>query len=121
AAETELQSADEIEMVEEHGAPVELAVAVGVFEDQDAVVTGKNVFELFGRGFGTVRASPHSVPLSLRGGEGARRAGQGLVILRWFAMADRVSETFGNPETSAMVDGEGNRLLHVRFACKQRG
>src|SRR5207244_9295285 len=120
AAETELQSADEIEMVEEHGAPVELAVAVGVFEDQDAVVTGKNVFELFGRGFGTVRASPHSVPLSLRGGEGARRAGQGLGVLRWFAVAGRVSVSCGNPEASAMVDAEGNGLLDVRAARRPR-
>ena len=63
-----------------------------------------------------VRSPPHPVPLPLGGGEG-----EGLVILRWFAVADRVSETFGDPETAAMVHGEGNRLLHVRFAGKQRG
>ena len=48
AAEAELQSADQIQVIEEHRAPIEFAVAVGVFEDQDAVVAAENVLELFG-------------------------------------------------------------------------
>ena len=73
AAEAELQSADQIQVIEEHRAPIEFAVAVGVFEDQDAVVAAENVLELFGCRFGTVcvavpgRGWPFTRPMSICG------------------------------------------------------
>src|SRR5437879_6003034 len=106
-------------MLEEHRAPIELAVTVRVLENQDAVVAAENVLELFGCGLGTVRVPPHPVPLPLRGGEGARRAGQGVHVLGWFSVADRVSESFSDPETPAMVNGEGNGLLNVRLTGEE--
>src|SRR5207302_6349640 len=73
AAKAEFQSADEIQVLEEHRAPIELAVTVGVFEDQDAVVAAENVLELFGCRFGTVcvavpgRGWPFTRPMSICG------------------------------------------------------
>src|SRR2546429_3711021 len=102
-------------MFEEHRAPIELAVTVRVFENQDAIITAENILELFGCGLGTVRVPPHPLPLPLRGGEGARRAGQGGYGLGWFSVADLVSEPFRDPETSGMVYWRGHGLVHVRF------
>ncbi len=53
AAETHFDARDEIELVEKHGALVVLAIAVGVFEDEDAIVAAEDVGELFLRWRGT--------------------------------------------------------------------
>ena len=80
AAEADLDAADEVQALDEDGALVELAVAVGVLEDQDAV------------------AWP-----------------------RLSGAADRDSVVrLRHPEPAAVVDGEGDRLMHVRLAGEQR-
>src|SRR5205823_6941976 len=67
AAEAEFQSADEIQVLEKHRAPIEFAVAVGVLEHQNAVVAAENVLELFGGGLGAVGiAAPKREWLSTR-------------------------------------------------------
>src|SRR5439155_14463496 len=57
AAETDLQAAYQVELLQKHGPLVEVMVAVGVFEHQDPVCAAEDVLELFGRWFAAVRAS----------------------------------------------------------------
>ena len=78
AAETNFQPADQIQAFHEDGALVEFAVAIGVFENQNAIL---------------------ALP---------------------FGRADRIGVGFGDPEPAAIIDGEGDRLFHVRFAGEQR-
>ena len=68
AAETDFESADQVDVFQEDGALVELVVAVGVFEHQDAIRAAEDVFEL-GRGwFGSRSAAPLCSAAECRGG-----------------------------------------------------
>src|SRR5436190_860556 len=50
AAHADLEAADKIDILHEHGALVGAMIAVSVLEDQDPVCAAEDVFELFGIG-----------------------------------------------------------------------
>ena len=98
AAETDFKTADQVQLLHEDGAPVELAVAIRVFEDEDAVIAAQDVGELFRRRLAI-------------GGDGRGR----------HALAFRIRHALGDPEPPAIIDGEGDGLHDVRLAGKEGG
>ena len=99
AAETDLQSADQVEVLQKHSAFVELVVPVGVLEDKYSVCPAKDIFELFGSGFAAIRAA-------------------GPVVGRRIPAATWIGVALGDPDPPAIIETEGDRLSHVRFARK---
>ena len=87
AAEAELHAGNQVHVFEEHRALVGLVVAVGVFEDEDAVFAGEDVFAEL-----------------LRSAIGRR-------------MADAlgVTQAFSHPDAAAVIFAEGDGVADVGF------
>lgn len=101
-AEADFEAAHQVDPFEEHGAFIEVVVAVGVLEHEDSVAAAEDIGELRGGGLGEV---------------GPWRAGFG----GGATAALGVGETLGDPCAPPVVEAEGDGLDDVRFGREDVG
>ena len=91
-AEADFQTADQVHVLHEHRALVELVIPIRVFQHDNAISAAQDVLELL-----------------------RRRRGGGRIRLRRIPFALGIRDAFRHPRASAMVEAESDRLAHIRF------